>query len=208
MRDLIQIPKMEGKKTKIYRGKNIKPIQKFSPPEDIVSGKIVAKFKDNITTDDIIPAGAKILPLRSNIPAISEYVFTKVDPDFVRRVKENKGGIIIAGDNYGQGSSREHAALCPRHLGIKAVISKSFARIHKANLVNFGILPLTFVNSADYDTVKSDDVLEIIGVKSLLSGNKILKVKNISGNSVFEVTHDLADRQLKILFSGGLLNYR
>ncbi|MFH0948792.1 MAG: aconitate hydratase [Elusimicrobiota bacterium] len=194
----------------VFRGKNIKPIEKFSELENTISGEVVLKLNDNITTDDIIPAGAKILPFRSNIPAISEYVFSKVDAGFVKRAtdsaKKNGGGIIVAGENYGQGSSREHAALCPKYLGIKAVVAKSFARIHKSNLVNFGVMPLIFANQSDYEKINISDKLEIEDVKSL-PDRKTLMVKNTSKNFSFKVTHDLTERQSKILLSGGLLNF-
>ena len=175
--------------------------------ENIITGKVIIKLKDNITTDDIIPAGSKILPLRSNIPAISEFVFSKIDSKFVERAKNNSGGFIIGGENYGQGSSREHAALCPRYLGIKVIITKSFARIHKSNLINFGIMPLIFENVLDYDKIDMNDRLEIENARSIISKNK-LTVRNIAKNFSFNVIHDLTKRQLEILLAGGLLNYR
>ncbi|OGS45126.1 MAG: aconitate hydratase [Elusimicrobia bacterium RIFOXYD2_FULL_34_15] len=205
--DLIVSPKKENKDITIYRGKNIKPIQKYSELENIITGKVIIKLKDNITTDDIIPAGSKILPLRSNIPAISEFVFSKIDSKFVERAKNNSGGFIIGGENYGQGSSREHAALCPRYLGIKVIITKSFARIHKSNLINFGIMPLIFENVLDYDKIDMNDRLEIENARSIISKNK-LTVRNIAKNFSFNVIHDLTKRQLEILLAGGLLNYR
>ncbi len=205
MDDLIIAPRKITTNVVIYRGKNIKPIEKFSELENTLTGEVVLKLRDNITTDDIIPAGAKILPLRSNIPAISEYVFTKIDSGFVARAKEKNGGIIVAGGNYGQGSSREHAALCPKYLGIKVIIAKSFARIHKSNLVNFGVMPLIFKTPTDYEKIDISDKLKIEDVKSL-SSQKTLTVKNTTKNFSFNVTHDLTERQLKMLLSGGLLN--
>ncbi|PKM92787.1 MAG: aconitate hydratase [Elusimicrobia bacterium HGW-Elusimicrobia-4] len=209
--DLIIHPLKTTTNVVILRGKNIKPIEKFSQLQNTLTGEVVLKLKDNITTDDIIPAGAKILPLRSNIPAISEYVFSKVDASFVKRARESakkNGGIIIAGENYGQGSSREHAALCPKYLGIKAIIAKSFARIHKSNLVNFGVMPLIFKNLPDYEKIDISDKLEIEDVKSLSPAQvrKTLTVKNTNKSFSFKVTHDLTERQLKVLLSGGLLN--
>ncbi|MBI5573188.1 MAG: aconitate hydratase [Elusimicrobia bacterium] len=209
MDDLIIRPRKTDTNVVIFRGKNIKPIEKFPKLENNIIAEVVAKFKDNITTDDIIPAGAKILPLRSNIPAISEYVFSKIDSGFVRRARsaaEKTGGIIVAGENYGQGSSREHAALCPKYLGIKVIIAKSYARIHKSNLINFGIMPLIFKIPTDYEKIDVSDKLEIEDVKSL-SSQKILTVKNIVKNFSFNVTHDLTERQLKVFLSGGLLNF-
>ncbi|HEB71729.1 MAG TPA: aconitate hydratase, partial [Nitrospirae bacterium] len=155
------IPPARASKVEIKRGPNIAPLPSFDPLPDSLEGKALLKTGDNITTDDIMPAGARILPLRSNIPAISEFVFERVDTSFPSRAKEEGGGFIIGGSNYGQGSSREHAAIAPKYLGVKAVIVKSFARIHMANLINFGILPLTFENEADYDRIDQGDELEL-----------------------------------------------
>ena len=162
---------------------------------------------DNITTDHIMPAGAKVLPLRSNIPAISEFVFERVDKSFVARAREKGGGIVVGGDNYGQGSSREHAALAPKYLGVRAVLVKAFARIHLANLINFGILPLTFVDPADHDRVAQGDVLEIQGVRTALAPGKTLRVRNATKGIEFEAAHPLNARQIEILKAGGLLPY-
>ncbi|MCL7475434.1 MAG: hypothetical protein M8352_05260, partial [ANME-2 cluster archaeon] len=157
-------------------------------------------------TDCIMPAGPKILPLRSNIPAICEFVFSQVDADFPARAKEMQGGFIVGGENYGQGSSREHAALAPMYLGVKAVITKSFARIHKANLINFGILPLEFANAAGYDAIEQGDVLRFSGVRELVKeGATSIPVQ--VGSNTFECTLDASDRQREILLAGGLLNY-
>ncbi|MHB8281654.1 MAG: aconitate hydratase, partial [bacterium] len=157
---MILQPSTEPEKVIVYRGPNIKPLPVKEKLPESIGGKVLLKVEDNITTDHIMPAGSKILPLRSNIPAISKYVFESVDPTFSERALKEKGGFIIAGENYGQGSSREHAALAPMYLGVKAVIVKSFARIHFANLINFGILPLTFDNIADYDKINQGDLLE------------------------------------------------
>jgi len=154
-----------------------------------------------------MPAGAKILPLRSNIPEISKYVFTAVDKDFSQRALDKKGGFIVAGQNYGQGSSREHAALAPMYLGVKAVITKSFARIHKANLVNFGLLPLTFKNELDYDNIDQDDVLILKDLISSLKNNKNIKLINETKNQEYDLICDISDRAKDIVLSGGLLNY-
>jgi len=199
-------PSKEPEKVKIIRGPNIKPIPIREELPDTLSGITLLKVGDNITTDDIMPAGAKILPLRSNIPAIAEYVFSNIDPDFAKRAKENKGGFIIGGINYGQGSSREHAAMAPMYLGIKAVIAKSFARIHKANLVNFGIIPLTFIAEEDYQNLEQGDELIIENIKEQLYSEKIT-VKNLTKGFSFEVTHDLTPRLIEIILKGGLLNY-
>lgn len=189
----------------VLRGPNIKslPVNRQLPAK--ISGPALLKLGDNITTDHIMPAGAKILPLRSNIPAISQYVFSGIDLSFPDRAREAGEGFVIGGHNYGQGSSREHAALAPMYLGIKAVITKSFARIHKANLVNFGILPLTFVDETDYDTFNEENTLEI-DVSSIDTMNELV-VKNITGGNEFRVRHDLTPRQMEIIKAGGLLNY-
>jgi aconitate hydratase len=154
-----------------------------------------------------MPAGAKILPLRSNVPKISEHVFEQVDAEFPKRAQEWGGGVIVGGSNYGQGSSREHAALAPMFLGVRAVIVKSFARIHLANLVNFGILPLTFANASDYDRVKFGDKIVIKGVRQGLRTGDTLTAKNVAGGREFQVKHPLSERQVDIMLAGGLLNY-
>ena len=175
-----------------------------------MTGKVLLKTGDNISTDHISPAGAKVLPLRSNIPAISEFTFTRVDKDFPARAKEWNGGFIIGGDNYGQGSSREHAALSPRFLGVKAVIVKQFNRIHRSNLINFGIVPLTFADPNDYDSISLGDELELSDVRNQLqkstSQNGTLQLKNKSTNKTITVSYDLTVRQKTILCKGGLLN--
>lgn len=191
----------EASKVEILRGPNIKPLPEFSPLPDSLEGEVVIKVGDNITTDHIMPAGAKILPLRSNIPEISKYVFVAVDTDFHKRALEKKGGFIIGGDNYGQGSSREHAALAPKYLGIKAVIVKSFARIHLANLINFGIVPLTFKDPAEYDKVEPGDRLEV--VIGDLKGEVVLN--NITKRSKILLTHSLSALDAEILKAGGKL---
>ncbi|NPA95342.1 MAG: aconitate hydratase [Thermodesulfobacteria bacterium] len=202
------IPPLEdGKDVEIIRGPNIKPLPEFDPlPEDL-TGEVVLKVGDNITTDHIMPAGSKILPLRSNVPAISEYVFSAIDPTFPKRAKEAGTVIIVGGENYGQGSSREHAALAPRYLGVRAKLTKSFARIHKANLINFGIVPLTFENPEDYDKVSQGQTISIPGIrKAILSGAKTVTVKNSDGDT-FQARLDLSQRDRFILAAGGLLNW-
>jgi len=201
------IPPAENPESvEIIRGPNIKPPPVRQALADALGGIVLLKVGDNITTDHIMPAGAKILPLRSNIPAISEHLFAGVDPTFASRAKAAGGGFIIGGENYGQGSSREHAALAPMYLGVKAVIAKSFARIHRANLVNFGILPLTFVNPADYDAVGRDDRLEMADIRSRLKESPTFVVENKTRGSKFEVGHSLTSRQVEIVLAGGMLN--
>jgi len=195
------LPQEEAVKVEIVRGPNIKPLPTFEKLPDVLEGSALLKVGDNITTDHIMPAGAKILPLRSNIPEISKHVFEAVDENFYKRALESSGGFIIGGENYGQGSSREHAALAPKYLGIKAVIVKSFARIHLANLVNFGIVPLTFKNPADYDRIELGDKLEIaIGD---LKGE--VKLKNITKGFEVELNHTLSALDAEILKIGGKL---
>lgn len=190
----------------ILRGPNIKPLPTRGPLESALTGTVLLKMGDNITTDHILPAGAHILPLRSNLPAISEYTFTRVDPDFPKRAKERGGGFVVGGENYGQGSSREHAALAPMYLGVKAVIAKSFARIHYDNLINFGILPLTFVDPGDYDKIAQDDRLEIPNVREQL-GHQAIKIRNATRNIEIELRNTLTSRQVEVMRAGGLLNY-
>ncbi|MBI3871499.1 MAG: aconitate hydratase [candidate division Zixibacteria bacterium] len=191
----------------VRRGPNIKPLPQQTPLTGRIAGEVLLKVGDNITTDHIMPAGAKVLPLRSNIPAISEFVFVRVDPEFPQRARAKGGGFIVGGDNYGQGSSREHAALAPMFLGVRAVIAKSFARIHHANLVNFGIPPLTFVDPADYDRIEQGDNLEIDAVPDRIRSGDRLLVRNKSKNSEFWVTYDLSAFNKAVLLDGGLLNH-
>jgi aconitate hydratase len=191
----------EAADIEIKRGPNIAPLPRFLPLDDVLDGEVILKVDDNITTDHIMPAGAKILPLRSNIPEISKYVFEVVDPEFPDRAIKKGGGFIIGGENYGQGSSREHAALAPKYLGIKAVIVKSFARIHLANLVNFGIVPLTFANGNDYDGISMADRLKLeIGD---LKNDVVLK--NITTGKEYMLKHTLSLLDAEILKAGGKL---
>ncbi|GEA13834.1 MAG: aconitate hydratase [Moorella sp. (in: firmicutes)] len=198
-------PPEDGAQVEIRRGPNIKPLPLPQPPDPMIEAPVILKTGDNITTDHISPAGAKYLPLRSNIPALAEHAFEGVDPTFARRAREAGRGIILGGQNYGQGSSREHAALCPMYLGIKAVIAKSFARIHRSNLVNFGILPLTFADPADYDRIEAGDRL-IIDLHAGLEQDEIA-VTNVTRGFTFKVRHGLSPRQQAIILAGGLLNY-
>jgi aconitate hydratase len=197
-------PPTEFEDIEIIRGPNIKPLPEFPPIPDKLEGEVLLKVGDDITTDHIMPAGAKILPLRSNIPGISEYVFNVIDPDFPKRAKEKDGGFIIGGDNYGQGSSREHAAIAPKYLGVKAVIVKSFARIHLANLVNFGIVPLTFKNKEDLEKIDQGDELEI-DLSTLKSGD--ITLVNKTQNIEIPLTHSMGPQELEVLEVGGKLPY-
>lgn len=200
-------PVEEMDNVEILRGPNIKPFPTTKPLPDSISATCSLKVGDNITTDHIMPAGAKILPLRSNIPAISQHCFTVCDKDFPNRALSLGSSIIVGGVNYGQGSSREHAALAPLYLGVKAVLVKSFARIHRANLINAGILPLTFVNDADYDEISLNDKLELPDVKQLLMENKEIIIKNLTTGKEIKTICELSERTKAIIIAGGLLNY-
>jgi aconitate hydratase len=201
-------PAPDPQQVQIRRGPNIKPLPTRGPLEDPIIGEVLIKLGDNISTDTILPAGAQVLPLRSNIPAIAEFVFHYPDPTFVARAKAKGGGLIVAGQNYGQGSSREHAAMCPMYLGIKAILARSFARIHHDNLVNFGVVPLTFANEADYDTVGLEDVLEIRNIRQhVRDGASTLEVHNLSNGSIIVNHLNLLPRLRNILRAGGLLNF-
>lgn len=191
----------------IEMGPNIKPFPEFGPLENDLEGLVALKVEDNITTDHIMPAGSKVLPLRSNIPAISEFVFNIVDSDFPARAKAAGSVFVVGGENYGQGSSREHAAIAPRFLGVRAKLVKSFARIHKANLINFGILPLRFQNPEDYNLIKCGDRLRISGIrKSLEEGAEFLTVTELGSGRTVPVRLEITPRDRKILLAGGLIN--
>ena len=207
--NLIEMPISEDEADSVVveRGPNIKPIPKGAPPAKDLSCKVVLKVGDNITTDHIMPAGAKILPFRSNVPKLSEFCFTVCDKDFPERAKALGGGIIIGGQNYGQGSSREHAALVPLYLGIKCVVAKSFARIHAANLINFGILPLTFENADDYDKFREGDDIEIVGLSDAVKCADKLTLTDKTNGAVAALNITLTERQRNIILAGGLLAY-
>ncbi|MEW6350758.1 MAG: aconitate hydratase [Thermodesulfobacteriota bacterium] len=199
------LPPADPSGVELIMGPNIKPFPAFGPLDETLEGTVILKVGDNITTDHIMPAGNKILPLRSNIGAISEFVFSNVDETFPRRAKEAGNGVVVGGDNYGQGSSREHAAIAPRYLGIRAKIAKDFARIHKANLINFGILPLTFAEPDDYDRVNQGDKVRMEGIRTLLAQGKNEFTVEIGGRPV-SVRIDITDRQRRMLLAGGLVN--
>ncbi len=201
-------PSDDPDSVEIVRGPNIKPLPENTPLPGSIRGKVLLKVGDNITTDHIMPAGSKVLPLRSNIPAISDYVFSSVDPKFAERARQCGGGIILGGDNYGQGSSREHAALAPMYLGVKAVVAKSFARIHRQNLINFGILPLKLVDPADYELLNQLDDIEIPDIaQALREGETKLKLVDHTANVSVDVSHDLSERERQVVLAGGRLNY-
>ncbi len=197
-------PKEGGGEVRVVRGPNIKPLPLKESLPNVLTGSVLLKTEDNITTDHIMPAGAKILPLRSNIPAISDHVFEVLDPTFAERAKSAGGGFIVGGSNYGQGSSREHAALAPMYLGVKAVITKSFARIHLANLINFGIIPFTFKNENDYDRIDQGDELEIDATQI---ENDTIIMRNITKDLDILLTHALSSRDMALIKAGGALAY-
>lgn len=205
--NMVVEPAPENNDVEVVRGPNIKEYPVNGKLENNVSGKALIKVEDNITTDHIMPSNAKLLPFRSNVPYLSNFCLAPCDDKFPERAKENGGGFIIAGSNYGQGSSREHAALAPLYLGIKGVIAKSFARIHMANLINSGILPMTFADEADYDKIDMMDTLVIDNLLDSVKNDNSLIVKNVTKGTEFKVNFALSDRQRDIMALGGLLNY-
>lgn len=198
-------PAPEGEAVEVVKGPNIKPFPLAKPLADTVEGKALIVVEDNITTDHIMPSNAKLLPYRSNIPYLADYCLAPCDPEFPQRAKDNDGGFIIGGQNYGQGSSREHAALAPVYLGIKGVIAKSFARIHKNNLINNGILPMVFENEADYDKISQGDNLMIDNAREQVNAGKIV-LKNKTKNEEYPVLIEVSERQKEMLQAGGLIN--
>jgi aconitate hydratase len=193
----------------LEKGPNIKPLPDFDDLPDRLEGPVLLKMGDDISTDEIMPAGAAVLPLRSNIPEISRYAFSRIDDtyyDRARACRGNAGSFVVGGDNYGQGSSREHAALAPRFLGLRAVIARSFARIHAQNLVNFGILPLIFEKPVDWEDISQDDVLRMENLRTVLPSGRRVEVRNLTRNRSYRLIHQLSGRQLKMVMAGGLIN--
>lgn len=203
---MILPPAPTNAEVEVVRGPNIKPFPIGKELGAEVDGKVVIKVEDNITTDHIMPSNSKLLPFRSNIPYLSEFCFSTIDADFPNRAKENNGGFIIAGENYGQGSSREHAALAPLYLGIKAVVAKSFARIHKANLINNGIIPMEFENTQDYAEISLLDELKMENIQDALVSGTVM-IKNLTTGKEFEAKVDLTDKEIEVIKVGGRLNY-
>jgi aconitate hydratase len=200
------VPAEEAAKLEVERGPNIVPAPPKDPLKKRIEGEVLIKVEDDISTDHIMPAAAEVLAYRSNIPKISEYVFWRVDPEFSKRANEKGGGFIVGGENYGQGSSREHAALAPMFLGVKGVIAKSFARIHHSNLVNFGLLPLTLVNPEDWDRIQPGDKLAIENAHEGVESQRIAVRNETKGFSI-DTRMRLTDRQKELLIAGGLLPY-
>ncbi len=208
--NMIIMPAKDPDDVEVVRGPNIKPFPVNTALADSVDGKVLVVLEDNITTDHIMPSNSKLLPFRSNVPYLADFCLTPSDPEFPKRAKENHGGFIVGGQNYGQGSSREHAALAPLQLGVKGVIAKSFARIHMANLINNGILPLTFADEADYDKLGLLDELTIDNAREQVEAavnGKSVTVRNVTKGYTFETNLAISDRQCGMLLAGGLLNY-
>jgi aconitate hydratase len=202
-------PKEDTSGVTVVKGPNIGAVPVKAPLAGDIEADVILKLGANITTDDIMPAGSKILPLRSNIPAISEYVFSTVEEGFAERAKpyKDKGFIVVGGENYGQGSSREHAAIAPMYLGLQAVLAKGFARIHRSNLINFGVIPLVFKQAADYDTIEQGQRLALRGLKDHLAGKGPVMVENLSTGAKFEADAALNEREAELIMQGGLLPY-
>lgn len=202
------LPETESSQVMLEKGPNIKPLSIFDSLPEQIKGPVLLKVGDDISTDTILPAGARVLPYRSNIPGISQFVFAQIDETYPKRAMQYQkaGSLIVGGENYGQGSSREHAAIAPRYLGVKAVLAKSFARIHAQNLVNFGILPLVFTQSFDYESIEQEDVLSISNVREAIQKNQEIKVINETKKQTYILQHQLSKRQIDILLAGGLIN--
>ena len=204
---MIVPPAVEGETVEIIRGPNIPPLPQFTPLADNLEGELLLALGDNVTTDDIVPAGADILKLRANVPAISQHVFGNIDRSFPGRAKAAGTGFILGGRNYGQGSSREHAALCPRYLGVRAVIAESFARIHKSNLINFGILPLELMNPADRSSFNPGDKLRLTNLETSINRGATIPIQNLTQGKTIQTRLDVTPRLTRIIQAGGLLAY-
>ncbi|MDN3506431.1 MAG: aconitate hydratase [Simkaniaceae bacterium] len=203
-------PPMDGQKYELEMGPNIKMLPQFTPLDDHIKGPVLLKMGDNVSTDEILPAGTKVLPFRSNIPEISKFTFAQIDPTFYDRAMavQGSGSLVVGGANYGQGSSREHAAITPRYLGVRAVIAKNYARIHRKNLINFGVLPLEFANEKDHDAIDQEDVLEIENVHDQIQARGPIVVKNVTKGSPFETKNTLSEKEMKEVVAGGLILLR
>ncbi|GAB4185251.1 MAG: aconitate hydratase [Simkaniaceae bacterium] len=206
--DALTPPPTDKEKHELIMGPNIKPLPKMSPLPDHISGPVLLKLNDNISTDEILPAGSKVLPFRSNIAEISKFTFYQVDESYYERAMQHQktGSLLVGGKNYGQGSSREHAAIAPKYLGVKAVIAKSYARIHRKNLINFGILPLLFAKEEDYDEIDQNDVLEIANLRGQLRDREHILLHNKTKGQEFTAKLQLSDREMESIKEGGLIN--
>jgi aconitate hydratase len=206
--DMLVAPAEEGASVELEKGPNIRPLPDFTPLPETIEGPVLLKMGDDVSTDEIMPAGSAILPYRSNIPEISKFTFSRIDEDYYDKAQAHKdgGSLVVAGDNYGQGSSREHAVLGPRFLGLQAVVAKSIARIHWQNLVNFGILPLQFTDPADYDAIQAGDVLRIPDVREAIQNGKTVAVENATQGTSFEARHRMTERQVEMVLEGAKIN--
>ncbi|MEM5403879.1 aconitate hydratase [Paraburkholderia unamae] len=201
------LPREDAAEVALKKGPNIASLPDFEPLPESFDLPVLLKAGDNVSTDEILPAGARVLPFRSNVPKLAEFAFERIDDTYAKRARDTGDHCVIGGGNYGQGSSREHAALAPRFLGLRVVIAKSFARIHAQNLVNFGILPLTFANEQDYESIKAGDTLHFEGIQTALASGKPLKITLEDGKRTLETRHTLTQRQVEYLRSGGVLNW-
>jgi aconitate hydratase len=201
------LPRDAALQVTLEKGPNIASLPTFAPLPDSMEVPVLLKVGDDISTDAIMPAGVRVLPFRSNIPRIAEFSFDIIDPTYATRAKRVNGHIVVGGSNYGQGSSREHAALGPQYLGLRAVLAKGFARIHAQNLVNFGVLPLTFADPADYDGIEAGDTLRLQGMWHALSEGNALTIENVTRQRQFQVCHFMSSRQVQLLLHGGLINW-
>jgi aconitate hydratase len=207
---MLEPPPRDGRLTILVKGPNIASLPEFAPLPQTITGPVLLKMGDNISTDEILPAGAAVLPLRSNIPAISRFAFARIDETYHDRalaVRETGGHVVVGGDNYGQGSSREHAAIAPRFLGLQAVVAKGFARIHAQNLVNFGVLPLLFADPSDYDRVSEGDELTIPDVVARIRDGAEVTVVNRSTGDEYRCRPDLSPRQVELVTAGSLISF-
>ncbi|MBV8302798.1 MAG: aconitate hydratase, partial [Acidimicrobiia bacterium] len=205
--DMLVPPPASGEGVELVKGPNIASLPDFEPLPERIEGPVLLKVGDNVSTDEIMPAGQRVLPFRSNIPKMAEFVFDAVDESFPQRaleVRDAGGHVIVGGENYGQGSSREHAAIAPRFLGLRAVIAKNFARIHWQNLVNFGILPLEFADPADYDRVDQGDVIALDGIRDAL-WHPSLAARSVTKGESYQLTQHLSPRQVDVILAGGLI---
>ena len=201
------LPLEEAMKVELVKGPNIASLPNFEPFPDEIQVAVLLKTANDVSTDEIMPPGLRVLPFRSNIPAIAEFSFDRIDPTYATRSKQVPGHIVVGGSNYGQGSSREHAALGPQYLGLRAVLAKGFARIHSQNLINFGVLPLTFIDPADYDGIQKGDILRIADLLKVLTEGGDVEVQNVMTQHTFKMRHYMSARQVQFLLRGGLINW-
>lgn len=201
------LPLKEAQQVALVKGPNIASLPNFEPLPDEIEVPVILKTADDVSTDEIMPPGLRVLPFRSNIPMIAEFSFDRIDATYADRARQIPGHVVVGGSNYGQGSSREHAALGPQYLGLRAVLTKGFARIHAQNLINFGVLPLTFINIADYDTIEAGDVLRLTDIRRMLAEEGELMVENVTQQHKFQMRHDMSPRQVQFLLRGGLISW-